>query len=140
MVVRRFIADQAEGGSLFAPQVISGRPEGISLSNPRPHGSDMTAIAIRLNTISDHGQRAAVEQAVRDTLRPRAGAWTVWLGETPDPDHGWTITIQGPGGATRTWTFAADAQEPSIVRATLERDLGETMMPMGWQTTSEGSL
>lgn len=77
-----------------------------------------------------------MEQAVRDTLRGRTGDWTVWLLETRDLDHGWTITIEAPGGAKRTWTFAGDAQEPSVVRATLERDLGQTMMPMGWQTAS----
>jgi hypothetical protein len=96
----------------------------------------MSTVFVLINTISDQGQREAVEQAVLGTLRERAGNWTISLLETRDHDRSWAITIEGPGGAKRTWTFTAGAQEPSIVRATLERDIGQTMMPMGWRTTS----
>lgn len=93
-------------------------------------------VSVLINTISDHGQREAVEQAVLDTLKERTGDWTVSLLDIRDQDDGWAIIIEGPGGAKRTWTFTTGAREPSIVRATLERDFGQTMLPMGWQTTS----
>jgi hypothetical protein len=96
----------------------------------------MSAVFVLINTIRDQAQREAVEQAVLDTLRDRTGDWTVSLLETRDHDRSWAITVEAPGGAKRTWTFAAGAQEPSIVRATLEREIGQTMMPMGWRTTS----
>jgi len=108
----------------------------------RAPGAFETAAALSgavmfLNTISDAwGQREAVERAVLDALTGRTGDWSVSLLETRGDDQRWLIMVEGPGEAKRTWTFEAGVQEPSIVRATVERDLAHWALPMGWQATA----
>lgn len=94
----------------------------------------MSATVTFVHTTSPDGsQREAVERAVLDALTGRTGAWVVSL-ETGDREQRWLITLQGPSRVKQTWTFETGAREPSIVRATLERDLADRALPMGWQT------
>ena len=130
--IRRLHGNQTGLGSLFALAVMFGFVQGYQSIEP----DIMGAVSILINKISDPGQREAVEQAVLGALSGRTGEWTVSLLESRDHDREWAIVILGPGGAKRTWTFTGDTREPSIVRATLERDIGQTMLPMGWRTTS----
>jgi hypothetical protein len=95
----------------------------------------MSRVAVIVNSLTDEGgNRAAAEQAVREVLAHRTGDWTISLIDRHD-DSSWVIIVAGPDGRSRTWTFGRSEHDASIVKATLERDLGQTMLPMGWRST-----
>jgi hypothetical protein len=96
----------------------------------------MSRVVVIVNTLRDEaGNREATERAVREVLAHRTGDWTVSLIDRDDDSRYWIIVIAEPDGTRRTWTFGHDEHDPSIVKATLERDLGQTMLPMGWRST-----
>jgi hypothetical protein len=94
----------------------------------------MSAPVILVNTINnEYGQRDAVEEAATRALAGRNGDWSISLMELCDNDVHWRVMVQGPENLRRSWTFKGDEQEPAIVRATMERDLGQASLPAGWE-------
>jgi hypothetical protein len=95
----------------------------------------MSALVILVNTINnDYGQRDAVEEAVTRALAGRNGNWSISLMELRDDDDAhWRVVVQGPDDLRRVWTFKGDEREPAIVRATMERDLAQASLPVGWE-------
>lgn len=44
--------------------------------------------------------------------------------------------MECPDGKRRTWPFERVAQDTAIVCATLERDLGDAWLPVGWRSAA----
>jgi hypothetical protein len=94
----------------------------------------MSAPVILVNTINnEYGQRDAVEEAATHALTGRNGKWSISLVEVRDGDAHWRVMVQGPDDLRRAWTFKGAEQEPAIVRATMERDLEQASLPVGWE-------
>jgi hypothetical protein len=93
----------------------------------------MSAPIILVNTLSDSLESDLVVRAINDVFRHRTGEWLVSLLEVRDDTTIWKVIVAGPD-FRRTWTFDQGARDAAIVRATLERDIEATELPMGWRT------
>ena len=95
----------------------------------------MKDVFVFINSIDDHrGDRERLERGVCSLLGQRSGEWVVSLIEETAAGRLWTIVVECPDGTRRTWNFGPEAQDVAIVCATLERDLADAWLPMGWRS------
>jgi len=92
----------------------------------------MNNVIVFINSIED--RRESLELSVCSLLEQRSGEWVVSLIEETAAGRLWTIVVECPDGTRRTWRFEPEAQDEAIVRATLERDLADAWLPMGWRS------
>ena len=92
----------------------------------------MNNVIVFINSIED--RRESLELSVCSMLEQRSGEWFVSLIEETAEGRLWTIVVECPDRTRRTWRFEPEAQDEAIVRATLERDLADAWLPMGWRS------
>jgi hypothetical protein len=102
----------------------------------------MNNVIVFINSIEDrNGDRERLERGVCSLLGQRSGEWFVSLIEETAAGRLWTVVVECPDGTRRTWTFGRESQDVAIVCATLERDLGDDWLPIGWRSNDPlGSL
>ena len=97
----------------------------------------MNNVIVFINSIDDRGgDRERLEREVCTLLGRRSGEWCVSLIEETAAGCRWTVVVECPDGTRRTWPFERDAQDTAIVCATLERDLGDAWLPVGWRSAA----
>jgi hypothetical protein len=82
------------------------------------------AVFIASNTISSVRKRLAVDQAIRDAIGEREGAWRVSIAEAPNKSA-WNVIVRSPAGFYWAHHFegrqCTTSELKTVVRESLEK-------------------